>query len=290
MANGKAKAKEETKAVSVPTAAVPSFMKGDAGKGTEHLSSSDYEMPRIKLMQGLNDELQAHDDLKSGDFFHTLAEVGLGQSVQIVPIYISKRYVLWRPRVDGGGILARADDSIHWSPPSGQFEVKVTKEGKKATWKLARTVSESRLDQWGTYDPSDPQSQPAATLAYVIVAALPELPDLSPVALLLQRTQIGPARKLMGKLKISQAPCYGMKFTMSSFQDDRGGQKFNNYRFTAAGFVENEAEYGLYKQLNKQFEVSGVTVKDLESAQDDTIPEESREARAKEAAATETKY
>lgn len=282
--------KEESKAVAVTSAAaVPAFMKQDAGKGTEKLDQSDYEMPRIKLMQGLSDELQAYD-MKAGDFFHTLMEEGLGTSMIIVPLFISKRMVLWRPRVDGGGILARADDCIHWNPPSGEFTVKINKEGKTVKWRLAKTVAESRLDQWSTFDPTDPNSQPAATLAYLIVVALPERPDMGPVALILQRTAVGPARKLLGKLKISQAPCYGMKFNMQSFDDDRGGQKFKNYRFTAAGFVEDEAEYAAYKQFNKQFETTGVAVKDLEGAQEDGVPAENREAREKEAASSEKNY
>lgn len=264
-------------------AVMPSFMKGDEGKGTEGLTSSDYEMPRLKLLQGLSEELQNFDGLKAGQFFHTLAEEGIGAEVEVVPIYTSKRYVLWRPRHDGGGILARADDAIHWNPSMGEFTIKPQKGvDRSVTWKLANTVAASRLDQWGTYDPSDPNSQPAATLCYVVVVGLPEYPDLSPVALMLQRTAVGPARKLMGKLKISRTPCFGLRFMMSSFIDDRNGQKFNNYRFTANGFVEDEPLYNHFKGLHEQFSRTGVKVRDEDNIGDDNMPGESKAAKAAE--------
>ena len=277
--------KDNLPAKTAPTQ-MPAFMKGDEGRGTEGLSSSDYEMPRLKLLQGLSEELQNFDGLKAGEFFHTLAEEGIGREVEVVPIYTSKRYVLWRPRHDGGGILARADDAIHWSPPSGEFTVKPQKGvDRQVVWKLAPTVAASRLDQWGTYDPTDPQSQPAATLCYVVVVGLPDYPDLSPVALMLQRTAVGPARKLMGKLKISRTPCFGLRFMMSSFIDDRNGQKFSNYRFTANGFVEDEQLYNHFKGLHEQFNASGVKVKD--ESQDEDLPTEGKGATK---AAAETSF
>lgn len=257
---------------------VPVFMQKDAGKGTENLNSGDYEMPRVKLLQGLSDELTTFDGLKAGDFFHTLGEANLSNSVQIVPLYISKRFVLWRPRHDGGGILARSDDAVHWNPPTGEFRVKPYKDNdKQVIWKLAPTVAASRLDQWGTYDPADPKSPPAATQAFVIIVYLPEHPELSPVALLLQRTAIVPARRLLGKLRMSQAPIYGMKIRMSSFVDNRNDQKFNNYQFQMDGYVENKDEYEMYQRYNEQFTKSGVKVKDLEESQED-MPQEGSSA------------
>jgi hypothetical protein len=271
--NPPAKVPEKKQEVATTTSAqLPAFMKGDIGKGLESVGISDYEMPRIALLQGLSDELQTYDGLKAGQFWHTLAEQGLGDTLDIVVLYVSKRYVLWRPRWDGGGILARSDDAVHWQPPQGEFTVKAYKDqDKRVTWKLAETVAASGLGEWGSYDPSDPKSQPAATLCYVVVVALPKHPELSPVALMLQRTSVGPARKLLGKLKISQAPSYGLKYTMSSFDDDRGGQKFKNYRFTAAGFVENEDEYNSYKLSHDRFAKEGVQIKDIEKAQDDNV-------------------
>src|SRR5579864_1149163 len=91
-------------------AVIPDFMQEQVGLGTERLGSSDAEVPRIKLMQMLSPELEDHDDLKAGDFYHTLTEESLGKEVRITPIFTDVRFVLWRPRKSGGGILARADN------------------------------------------------------------------------------------------------------------------------------------------------------------------------------------
>ena len=256
------------------SSSVPAHLRKRAGQGTENLGAGDYEMPRLKLLQGLSEELQAYDGLRAGMFFHTMAEKPLGDKLTIVPLYISKRFVLWRPRppIDQGGILARADDGVHWSPAQGSFTVKVEKgKSRTVTWELAPTVVESGLAEWGTYDPDDPNSQPAATLCYVYVVHLPEHPELSPVALFLQRTAVSAARKLAGKLKISGAPIYGCKFEMSSFLDERNGNKFNNYRFASTGFVEDEDECAQYEAMWKGFKSTGVNVKDLESAQEEEV-------------------
>jgi hypothetical protein len=252
---------------------MPAFMRGDAGRGTEGLTQKDIEMPRIKLLQGISPELEMYDGVRAGEFWHTIGEQSLGKSLEVIPVHISKRYVLWRPRWDGGGILARADDAVHWQPPKGEFTVNTDKAKKKQVkWVLKPTVQESGLAEWGTADPDDPGSTPAATEAFVIVVDLPEHPSLSPVALMLQRTALSQAKRFTGKLKISGAPIYGMRFDMESWLDNRAGQDFNNYRFTAKGFVEDEKQYERGKMMYENFAKTGVTVRDMEGAQDDEMP------------------
>ena len=140
---------------------MPGFMAGEVGLGTEKLGAGDAEVPRIKLMQALSPELVEYD-IRAGNFWHTLAEENMGSEVRISPIFIDVRFILWRPRKSGGGILARADDGQHWSPPNGEFAVKLD-SGKEVTWKTAPTVDQSRLAEWGSMDPSDTNSPPAAT-------------------------------------------------------------------------------------------------------------------------------
>ncbi len=262
-------------AVQTEKSNVPAFMKDDAGRGTENIKTSDMEMPRIKLVQGTDTELlSAHNGLKIGDFFHTLAELPLGSELDIVPIYTQQRVVLWRPRppIDSGGILARAEDGVHWQPANKEFTVKIDKKGSTVTWKTAKTVAESGLLEWGTYDPDDEDSQPAATLVYVYVVDLPEHPELSPCVLMLQRSGVKVARKFNGKLNIigGSAPIYGQRYLMGSADEfNSAGQSFKNFTFTANGFVEDEARYAKLKGLHEQFKKQGVKIKDEDAAQDD---------------------
>lgn len=274
------KPKDDTKstggAIVTTASTLPAFMRSDAGRGLENVNSEDMELPRIKLVQGIdNDLLGTHDDVKAGDFWHILAEKSLGSSVDIVPLYIDKRYVLWAPRppIDKGGILARADDGVHWVPPDKSFTVKIDKRGTQVTWTTKDTVAKSGLAEWGTYDPNDAESQPAATQCYVIVVALPAYPELGPVALFLQRSAVPMARKLLGKLNISRAPIFGCVYTMKSFVDTSDAGSFNNYSFTANGFVADQEAYKEYEQLHEQFKKIKIKIKDLEGAQEADVTE-----------------
>ena len=256
----------------------PAFMKGHEGKGTEKLDAADMEIPRLRIVNAIEQELIAsHEGLKPGDFFHTLTETILPAPLKIVPIHVSKRVVLWRPRppIDAGGILARADDGVHWVPANKEFEVKIDKRGTKVKWKTADTVEESGLMAWGTYDPQDENSQPAATLCYVYVVDLPDHPELSPCVLMLQRGAVKPAKKWNSKINVigSRAPIYGQQYIMDSFlqpRSDNPAEKFHNYVFTADGFVEDEAIFKRNAQLAEQFEKKGVKVHDFENQNDDT--------------------
>ena len=249
--------------------AAPDFMKQYAGEGAENIANSEVEIPRIKLIQALSPELQEQDDLKQGEFWHTVAEQSLGKSLNIVPLYIAQVYILWNPREGGGGILARADDGVHWSPNSGEFSVKINKGTKTVTWKMAPTVAASRLAEWGTYDPDNDKSQPAATKMYNVVAFLPDFPELSPCVITLQRSAIKVARRFLGKLKITRAPSYGQVFTVSSTQEQGDQGPYWNYKLSSNGFVTDENAFNHYRGLYEQFKETGVKIKDIEGAGDD---------------------
>lgn len=250
---------------------LPEHMKGLAGAGTEALTPADMEVPRIKLLQGLSPEVQ-EGGFKANVFYHTVADDELGTEVAIVPVYVDQSYMLWRPRKSGGGILARALDGIHWNPPSGSFDVKLD-TGKTVTWKLAPTVAKSNLAEWGSSDPSDPNSPPAATRMYNIVVMLPDLPpEFSPAVITLQRSAIKVARKFIGKLKITNAPSFGQRFIMSGFKDNSPAGEFYNFKFTADGLVLDPEEFAKYKDMYEFFKKEGLKIKDVEGLQETEEP------------------
>lgn len=254
----------------VSSAKMPDWMAGKQDAGTENLGTKDMEVPRIKLMQALSPELSEHNDLKPGEFWHTLAEQSLGKSVLIVPVYVDKRYVLWKPREAGGGILARADDGVHWNPSNVTFDVPIDKGKKTVKWTTKGTVDESGLAEWGSYDPADPNSQPAATLVYTFIMALPDYPDLGFAQLNIQRGGVKVARSLIGKIKINKSPSYGRVFRMASTEDtNSANQEFFNFRFTAEGHVLNQDHFNAYESLYETFAKSGLNIKDIETIQDD---------------------
>jgi hypothetical protein len=246
-------------------------MQGMRGQGTERLGQGDIETPRLKLLQSVSPECEEFDEAKSGEFWHSVAEVSLGAEVRIVPLFIDMRAILWRPRHEGGGILARADDGVHWTPPNATFEVRPFKDNKKTVkWSTKPTVAASGLLEWGSADPEDPNSQPAATRMYNMAVALPDFPELGLGVVTLQRSGIRVARKFLGKLKLMSVPSFGCYFTMGRVKDQNpSGDTFFNYSFTAAGHVQDEEEFLQYKELYEGFKAMGLNIKDLESAQDE---------------------
>ena len=268
---------------------IPDYMKTDIGQhyGMEALDHSDMAIPRLKVIQGLSPEKEQFSFLKSGDYFHTAHEIVLDQPFLAVPILISKRYILWRPRNMGGGILARANDAKHWQPAGTVFNVKLDKNegGTQVTWTTKTTVKESGLAEWGSSNPADDQSRPAATLMYNILLAFPEQPELSPAILTLQRTGIKPAQKLHLKLASLDRPIFQSIVRFTSFLDHSGENDFYNVNTELAGFLNtkrkwriddqeawmlgSEELYKRYKALYEQVSETGLDVKDEESLQTD---------------------
>jgi len=104
-------------------AKLPAFMQEHARLGG--LDVGDLEMPRLKLLQASSPELTEFNNAKHGEFWHSLINESFGSTVRICPIYIDWRFILWRPREAGGGILARADDGKHWTPADTEFTVRL---------------------------------------------------------------------------------------------------------------------------------------------------------------------
>lgn len=254
--------------------AVPSWMAKDVGRGLENIGTEDLEIPRLKLIQGLSPELEQYNKLRPGHFFHTAAEHIFDKPFRVVPVYMDRRYILWNPREAGGGILARADDGVHWAPAGKEFTVKLDKKDGGATvkWKTAKTVAESGLAEWGSMDPNDTDSAPAATLMYSFVLAFPDHPDLMPAVLSFQRSSIKVGRRFNTKLKTIRAPMFGLIFEISSMKDTNpNGDSFQNIQITGAGLVGDETAYKNYKGLHESFASKGLAIKDLENAQDDYV-------------------
>lgn len=252
--------------------AIPDFMRPDVGKGTENIGMEDMDTPRIKLMQGLSPELESHTDLRIGHFYHTANDLSLGASFRAVAVYTDQRYILWRPRDMGGGILARADDGEHWQPANREFEVTLDKKmgGAKVKWRTADTVARSGLAEWGSMNPDDPDSQPAATLMYNFVLAFPDRPDLIPAVISFQRTSVRAAKKLNSKLKTVRSPMFGLVLQFESFVDqNKKGEKFQNIRTSAVGLVADEKLYNQYRDMHEGFKAAGLSIKDIETAQDE---------------------
>lgn len=245
---------------------LPGFVRKYGGHGG--LGLGDGEIPRLKLLQAQSPELVKFNNAREGEFWHSLVDDRIGPTVRICPIYIDWRFILWRPREAGGGILARADDGKHWTPADTEFTVKL-ESGHEVKWRTARTVAASGLNKRGSYDPGDPKSPPAATRMYSIVCSFPDRRDWPPAVVLLQRAATKAATNLIGQLKGLRAPSFGVIVEMTASQRKSPSGDFYKYAFEVVSPVEDKP---FYEQNFAQFRFlmqQGLKVKDLERAQDD---------------------
>jgi hypothetical protein len=248
-----AKAEVATVKDSAPALAsdqLPAYLQGQiAAQGSDNFDSSDVVVPRIKLLQGLSPELQTFNEAKMGLFWHTGLDMPLGNEFRFVIADRRKKYLLTAPIEDGQGLLARADDAHTWDR-TGRWQVKIKGTKQPVIWEIAtKDVAKSGLTGWGTYNPDDSDSPPAATLFYDYLVFLPDRLELGPAVVSLARSAIKTAKRgLNDKISLHQSngrPMQALVFTAQSVDDSSDGQSFKNWLFKAAGFVQDKALYDL---------------------------------------------
>lgn len=243
-----AQAKKKQEAASVPATTAqhdrPSYLAQFEGKPLDkrdNFDSSDVTIPRVKLLQALSKECEDYDSAKPGNFWHTGMDMDLGQEFDFVAVSRRKKYLLVAPLEDGQGILARAEDFVHWMPPKGSFEVKIKGRKTPQKWTLAPTVAESGLDKWGTFNDQDENSPPAATLFYEYLVLLPSHMEVGPVVLSLTRSQIKKAKKgINDKISMHESagrPMQSLVFRAKSVKEESQQGTFFNMQFMASGFA-----------------------------------------------------
>lgn len=236
---------------------VPSFMQG-AEKADTGFDVADLIIPRVALMQGISPPVMA-GMVENGHLWHTIMEQDLGSEIDVVPILYRKQYTLWNPLHAGGGVLARSTDGATWD---ADFDVKVPiyKDFPKkmihyAAKKGDPVGSKVGLGMWGSADPENADSGPAATVSHVFMMRSLQHFDLGPFIVFLQRSSERVAKDLMTKIKLVQdgslkVPMYGQVYRLTSAgAQNNAGQDYNQYKFIPNGFIPDQ---GMFELLMKE--------------------------------------
>lgn len=224
---------------------LPAYLQGsNYAPQQDNFDSTDVVIPRVKLLQATSAEITAFDNAKSGEFWHTGADLALGDQMDFVVISRKKKYLLVAPMDDGQGVLARAEDAKTWDR-LGKWTIKIDKKNT-VDWEIKDLdVEKSGLAKWGSFDVDDENSPPAATLFYEYLVLLPDHLDLGPAVLSLARTAITPAKKgLNDKIAMHkaagrpmQAVCFRARTTA---EKNNAGQDYRNFQFMGNGFVAED--------------------------------------------------
>jgi hypothetical protein len=279
--NGAAIAAPKEETASLPavqeSGAVPAYLNQYRGAtGAENIDTTDITIPRIKVAQGTSEEVKA-GLMKEGDLFLNITGEVLapaGQALRVIPIHISKEFILWNDLKDGGGILARANrepgsSNYAWDKPYTDFEVKL--DGKlKVKWSTKKYCGTDKnspdpelvdtLGAWGSEIPDDAESKIAATAHHNYVVSLPDFGDLV-AAFSLSRSGAKRARDFNAMLNLSDAPIFSRVFAVTTENEtNKQKQIYKNVRFRPAGFVQTEESFKKYQTFAKRFSTLRYTV------------------------------
>lgn len=234
--------------------ALPAYLQGKENAGLSNLDASDLILPRIKLMQAISPEVLASETLKVGMFVHNVLNEPIGDGGEFSFIIIShkKKYLLMAPLNDQRGVLARAEDGVHWSPPNAVFEVKLKGVKEPQKWETKPTVRESGLAEFGSSVAGDSDSKPAAVLIYEYLVYLPDFPHLSPIVLSCARSAAKKGKDLNSKIQFRGAPLNSMRFKAIAVDDQGDEGPFKNYMFQNDGWA-TEDEFNRVEALAAKF-------------------------------------
>lgn len=254
----------ETKAVATKTdAALPAHLQNVKKTSSfGNVDQTDLIIPRIKLLQSVSEEVTAFDKAKVGDFWHTISEESLGNKVRIIPLIMQKSAVLWAPRGDDRGILARSSDCVNWDEGYANMEytVKIRNVGD-IKYLTKGNVEESGLMKFGSSVPKDTNSRPAASLTYRFMFWLPDYPELGPAIVINTRSSIKPAKNLITKIEMRPCEHYDGVYVMGTTDEAGDEGPYKGYSYTADGYTTEE-EHEISKAMFEKFKVLDWKVND----------------------------
>jgi hypothetical protein len=258
--------------VSKPNMTLPDYLLGRA-KTTRvgNIDRSDLVIPRVKLLAKVSPEVDTFDSAKPGCFWHSLLQENLGEELIGIPIVLRKTQVLWAPRGDERGILARSRDGLKWDPPEGEFKVKFKGNAREYTWKLAPTVAESGLAEFGSSRDDDPNSPPAAALTYEMLWLFPARMDLGPSIILNSRGSAKVCQRLLSLIDAKPIDHYYQLYSIGTAVDKgAGGETYYNYRYNSLGYAD-ESDGEIARSMYEQYKDIAFRASD-EKQEEDTAP------------------
>lgn len=227
----------------LPLTEVPEWLKGKSNDAMEGFDQSDFKLPRLKLLQALNPEIQSFQGQAiPGEFWHTIANKSLGQEFRMVVLKPSKRVIIWDPKggKQGGDILAFSKNGKEWDAGANQ-KLKVKLKGNvDVIWDTGKDVLSSGLTDWGSSNPEDENSAPAAQLTYEYLVYLPDHPDLSPCLLGLFRTAHGNAKNFNTFLLGLKFPATSIIVRCFAEEKNEDGNRWTVPKFQAIGRTSEE--------------------------------------------------
>ena len=255
---------------------VPAWMRSrSTGASIGNVDASDLKPPRLKVLAGMSPEvMEGVPNASPGNFWLTILNANLGKAVIGTPILLRKSYALWDP-LEKRAPLASATDGVNWDVPNQKFEVRFPNNPRAVTWDTKRTVAESGLGQFGSSNPGDPKSKPAATLTYntLWLIDIPNAPRQLCV-MTVSRTGIAPMRTFISTARAQGVDHYFQIYELIIVK--KSGPTGDPYYLADYRYlrnIESEKDGEFTEALYKQYGTSGFVVDLHEEAEEKPAPQ-----------------
>lgn len=238
--------------------------------GFGNVTAKDMIVPRLSLLQGMSPLVQeAPRSYFPGEFYHSVLGEMMGKTLKVVPLQVQRSLELWAPRDMQIGLLARSTDGINWDKPHQKFRVIVNKH--EVVWDTKGSVGESGLADWGSSDPNDPKSPPAATLTYRTAFFLLDHKELGPCLMISAKTAARGIQDLITRVQarhLGGTPFHAQQYQLAAIEQVKAGNKWYVPTFRNDGNVADKELKEHLSQLAKAMATMNIR------AEDDRVEEE----------------
>ena len=259
-----------------PSTNISEFLRKEStGASFGNIDASDLKPPRLKVLAGQSPEvIDGAPGASPGNFWVTILNQNLGQSVVGSPILLRKTYQVWQPKTPGSdqkGPLATASDGIHWDVPYQSFDVKFYGNPRVYTWKLGKTVAETGAHKFGSSQDDDPKSKPIATLTYDVLWLIDLPNDIKQLVVFTSaRTGVGPTQNFISTVKSKGIDQFYQRYQIQTVKKSGPtGDPYFAYTYQFVGEVDSMDDARAMRALYDTYSKSGFIV---DTGADDDTP------------------
>ncbi len=218
------------------TSDVPEYLrnKGPA-RGSEDVGSDDMIIPRLELVQGLSpclDESNSAyiDGAKIGQLYNNVTREVYGKSIEVIPVFWKKEFIVWKSRKSGGGFV-------------GAFTTMEAAE-------VARAAQEK---------PDDHQVND--TVNQFCLLRNPTSGRLEQIVISMAITKLKISRQWQSLIRLNEGDSFSRVYTLgTAVEKNKIGEPYQNYTIKSGGYV-TEAEFNQAEALYELVK-SGMAVAD----------------------------
>ena len=200
--------------------------------GLEEADNQDFTVPRLSICQSNSPQRKRQDpkyiqDLLEGQLFNTLSGEIYDDEIDLIPLYMIKTRIKFKPIAEGGGIECQSFNAIDGG-------------------RLCETCAACPHSQFQEDEP------PACYLIYSYPSLIVRDGKLTSelIAMSFKSASTKVARNFNTMVRMRNAPLYAAMVHVTPIDDVGAGQQFFNYKLESRGWLDDQ----MFKQVTSFYE------------------------------------